>query len=31
MTEIDQTANYNDDIEGRLKAAIESFKASSSY
>lgn len=31
MTEIDQTANYNDDIECRLKAAIESFKASSSY
>lgn len=31
MTEIDQTANYNDDIENRLKLAIESFKASSSY
>ncbi|UNU72705.1 F0F1 ATP synthase subunit alpha [Moraxella nasovis] len=31
MTEIDQTANYNDDIEGRLKAAIESFKATGSY
>ncbi len=31
MTEIDETANYNDDIEGRLKAAIESFKASYSY
>ncbi|WFF38961.1 F0F1 ATP synthase subunit alpha [Moraxella nasibovis] len=31
MDEIDRTANYNDDIEGRLKAAIESFKASASY
>ncbi|WP_066800970.1 F0F1 ATP synthase subunit alpha [Moraxella oblonga] len=31
MTEIDETANYNDDIEGRLKSAIESFKASHSY
>lgn len=31
MTEIDQTTNYNDDIENRLKLAIESFKASSSY
>ncbi|WP_323841632.1 MULTISPECIES: F0F1 ATP synthase subunit alpha [unclassified Moraxella] len=31
MDEIDQTANYNDDIESRLKAAIESFKASTSY
>ena len=31
MTEIDETANYNDDIEGRLKSAIESFKASYSY
>lgn len=31
MQEIDETANYNDDIEGRLKAAVESFKASHSY
>ncbi|OOS06463.1 F-type H+-transporting ATPase subunit alpha [Moraxella cuniculi DSM 21768] len=31
MTEIDDTANYNDDIEGRLKAAVEAFKASASY
>ncbi|WP_323843202.1 F0F1 ATP synthase subunit alpha [Moraxella sp. Pampa] len=31
MDEIDQTANYNDDIESRLKVAIESFKASTSY
>ena len=31
MSEIDETANYNDDIESRLKAAVESFKASASY
>ncbi len=31
MTEIDETANYNDDIEGRLKAAVEAFKASHSF
>ncbi|MDO4894937.1 F0F1 ATP synthase subunit alpha [Moraxella sp.] len=31
MTEIDETANYNDDIEGRLKAAVESFKATHSF
>ncbi|WP_432480965.1 F0F1 ATP synthase subunit alpha [Moraxella sp. ZY200743] len=31
MNEIDETANYNDDIESRLKAAIESFKATGSY
>ena len=31
MTEIDETANYNDDIEGRLKSAIQSFKSSHSY
>ncbi len=31
MTEIDDTANYNDDIEARLKAGIESFKASHSF
>ena len=31
MSEIDETANYNDDIESRLKAAVESFKASVSY
>lgn len=31
MTEIDETANYNDDIENRLKSAIEAFKASHSY
>lgn len=31
MNEIDETANYNDDIESRLKAAVESFKASVSY
>ena len=27
MSEIDETANYNDDIESRLKAAVESFKS----
>ena len=31
MKEIDETANYNDDIENRLKSAIESFKSSHSY
>ncbi|MGK8251485.1 F0F1 ATP synthase subunit alpha [Moraxella lacunata] len=31
MSEIDETANYNDDIESRLKAGIEAFKASRSY
>lgn len=31
MKEIDETANYNDDIENRLKSAIESFKSSYSY
>lgn len=31
MKEIDETANYNDDIEGRIKSAIESFKSSHSY
>lgn len=31
MTEIDQTANYNDDIEARLKSAIQNFKASHSF
>ena len=31
MTEIDDTANYNDDIAGRLKSAIETFKTNHSY
>lgn len=31
MKEIDETANYNDDIEKRIKSAIESFKSSHSY
>ncbi|MDO4451131.1 MAG: F0F1 ATP synthase subunit alpha [Moraxella sp.] len=31
MSEIDETANYNDDIESRLKAGIEAFKSSHSY
>ena len=31
MTEIDDTANYNDDIAARLKSAIESFKTNHSY
>lgn len=31
MKEIDETANYNDDIEARIKSAIESFKSSHSY
>lgn len=31
MQEIDETANYNDDIENRLKSAIEAFKASHAY
>ena len=31
MKEIDDTANYNDDIAARLKSAIESFKTNHSY
>ncbi|MBP2279812.1 F-type H+-transporting ATPase subunit alpha [Psychrobacter sp. PL15] len=31
MKEIDDTANYNDDIAGRLKSAIETFKQNHSY
>ena len=31
MQEIDDTANYNDDIAGRLKAAVETFKQNHSY
>ncbi|WP_182407198.1 F0F1 ATP synthase subunit alpha [Psychrobacter sp. GP33] len=31
MTEIDETANYNDDISSRLKSAIETFKTNHSY
>ena len=31
MREIDDTANYNDDIAGRLKSAIETFKTNHSY
>ena len=31
MNEIDATANYNDDIAGRLKSAIETFKQNHSY
>ncbi len=31
MNEIDDTANYNDDIAGRLKSAIETFKQNHSY
>ena len=31
MNEIDATANYNDAIEGQLKAALDGFKASHSY
>ncbi len=31
MKEIDDTANYNDDIAGRLKLAVETFKQNHSY
>ena len=31
MREIDDTANYNDDIAGRLKSALETFKQNHSY
>lgn len=31
MREIDDTANYNDDIAGRLKSAVETFKQNHSY
>jgi len=31
MKEIDDTANYNDDIAGRLKSAVETFKQNHSY
>lgn len=31
MNEINETANYNDDIEARLKASVESFKQNHSY
>lgn len=31
VNEINQTANYNDDIAARLKAAIEDFKANQSF
>lgn len=31
MKEIDDTANYNDDIAGRLKVAVETFKQNHSY
>lgn len=31
MNEIDDTANYNDDIAGRLKAAVSTFKQNHSY
>ncbi|WP_201533831.1 F0F1 ATP synthase subunit alpha [Psychrobacter ciconiae] len=31
MTEINDTANYNDDIAGRLKHSIETFKQNHSY
>ena len=31
MKEIDDTANYNDDIAGRLKSALETFKQNHSY
>ena len=31
MNEIDDTANYNDDIAARLKSAIETFKQNHSY
>ena len=31
MKEIDDTANYNDDIAGRLKSSLETFKQNHSY
>lgn len=31
MREIDDTANYNDDIAGRLKSSLETFKQNHSY
>nr|WP_299036920.1 F0F1 ATP synthase subunit alpha [uncultured Psychrobacter sp.] len=31
MTEINETANYNDDIASRLKSAVETFKQNHSY
>ncbi|WP_367105459.1 F0F1 ATP synthase subunit alpha [uncultured Psychrobacter sp.] len=31
MREIDETANYNDDIASRLKSAVETFKQNHSY
>ena len=31
MREIDDTANYNDDIAGRLKSAVQTFKQNHSY
>ncbi|WP_199507058.1 MULTISPECIES: F0F1 ATP synthase subunit alpha [unclassified Psychrobacter] len=31
MKEIDDTANYNDDIAGRLKSAVQTFKQNHSY
>ena len=31
MREIDGTANYNDDIAGRLKSSLETFKQNHSY
>ncbi len=31
MREIDETANYNDDIASRLKASVETFKQNHSY
>lgn len=31
MNEINETANYNDDIEARLKASVETFKQNHSY
>ncbi|WP_201587000.1 F0F1 ATP synthase subunit alpha [Psychrobacter jeotgali] len=31
MTEINETANYNDDIAGRLKSSVETFKQNHSY
>ena len=31
MNEINETANYNDDIASRLKSAVETFKQNHSY